>query len=110
MLAFGQSAILPGLLLIAVVFPATLWTVISSIKRKRNALMVVCAIIATVFGGWTMAASLIFIVQDEWPPDQNILYGLCWSAFFLFAGLISIIKMRREKQTADISAKQTGKR
>ncbi|MGA2751796.1 MAG: hypothetical protein ABSG59_23770 [Verrucomicrobiota bacterium] len=104
MLALGETAILPGLLLIVVLFPATIWTLTSSLKGKRNVFMRTCAVIAIAFGGWGMAAGLKSIVK-EWPPEDDLLFGLAFCAFFLLAGLASLLKMRNTKRTDEAKTK-----
>lgn len=108
MLALGETLILPGLLVIMLLFPATIWTLTCSIKGKRNVFMAVCAVTATVFGGWGTASGLKSIVE-EWPPEGDLLFGLLFCAFFFMAGIVSLIKMRRSKRTAEASSKGTAK-
>jgi hypothetical protein len=52
MFALGETAILPGLFIILVLFPAALWTLASSLKGKRNFFIFICAVASIVFGVW----------------------------------------------------------
>ncbi len=82
MFALGETAILPGLLLILVLFPVTIWTLVSSIKGKRNVFMAVCAMTSAVLGGWGLATGSLSLL-NEWPPEQDLLFGLFVCGCFL---------------------------
>jgi len=104
MFALGETAILPGLVLIVVLFPATIWTLTASVKGKRNAVMAICALIATLFGGWGTASGLKSLVV-EWPPEGDLIFGLIFCAFFFFAGVFSLVKMWKAKRRDQASEK-----
>jgi hypothetical protein len=107
-LALGETGIWPWLLIVLFLFPATIWTVISSIKGKRNGLMIGIAIIAAGFGGYG-AVALAFSLRHEWPPEVDFLYALAWWLFFLATGSVSLIKMLRSKRRDEVSAKGKAK-
>ena len=104
MFALGETKVLPGLLLILVLFPATLWTLGASFKGKRNYFMTVCAMMSAVFGGWGLAAGLLSLVK-EGPPEQDLLFGLFFCGFFFAAGIFSLMKMWRGRQKQEASEK-----
>jgi hypothetical protein len=107
-LALGETGIWPWLLIVLFFFPATIWTLIESIKGKRNGLLIGIAILATAFGGYG-AVALAFSLRQEWPPGSDFLYSLAWWLFFLATGTVSLIKMWRSKRTDDVSAKGAAK-
>jgi hypothetical protein len=107
-LALGETGFWPWLLIVLFLLPATIWTVISSIKGKRNGLMIGIAIIAAAFGGYG-AVALAFSLRQEWPPEGDFLYALAWWLFFLATGSVSLIKMLRTKRRDEVSAKGKAK-
>jgi hypothetical protein len=98
MLALGETAILPGLLIVLVLFPATVLTFVASLLGKRNIAMVACSVASTIFGAWGIVDGLNTVMQDwkvpdSWPPSGNFVLSFLFCAFLLLAGGVSLFKM-----------------
>ena len=92
MLAHGEAAILPALLLIVVLYPISIWILVRSLKGGRSRLMVVCATVIALCSGLASAA----VLKDfEWPPDQGFYFALLFWAFPLFCGIAALARMKR---------------
>ena len=96
MLALGESAILPALLLVLVLYPVTIWTLAASLKGVRSAFVASCGAVIAAAGALGCAA----VLKDfEWPPDQGLCISFAFWAFPLFAGIVAlIIRIKRPKQ------------
>jgi hypothetical protein len=98
MLADAENAILPGLLLIVVLYPVSIWTLIRGARRRLNALTISCAAVIAVVGG----AGLVAVMKDfEWPPDQGLVISVLFWAFPLFAGIVALSRVKHGQPKKD---------
>jgi phosphatidylglycerophosphate synthase len=103
-LALGETGILQGILVLFVLFPATVWTLARSFTGRRNVFMVICAITASVFGIWGIkdcvkVMALDWHVPEDWPPSGVDIFVILFSLFLLLAGVVSVLKMWKVKRT-----------
>ena len=96
MLGHGESAILPALLLVLVLYPLSVWTLVASLRGARGKFLAACGAVIAATG----ALGCVAVLKDfEWPPDQGLCISFVFWAFPLFAGIVAlIIRIRRPKQ------------
>lgn len=109
-LALGETAILPALLMFLLLLPATILTLVNSVSGKRSVFMVICAVTAAIFGIWGVVGGLKLIaidwhIPDDWPPSGDFIFSFLLCAFFLVAGLVALVKMWKTKRTDEAKAK-----
>jgi hypothetical protein len=107
MLALGESVLLPALLMLYVLYPASIWTLAQSLKGKYNALMIFFAILSILIGG---IGSIQLLADTRWyfqlEGIEHLLVGVLPSAFLVFAGVVSLLKMRRSRQADKFAARE----
>lgn len=94
MLAHAETAILPALLLLLILYPASIWILFRGVARKHNAFTIWCALFITIGG----AAGAIAVMTDfEWPPDKALLVSLGFWLFPLSSGLLALLMVKRAR-------------
>lgn len=98
MLATGESAVLPALLflvlLFLVLYPVSIWVLLNIRNGKRSGLITACAIVIATVGG---VGALLTLKGSQWPPEWGDIVGFLLWLFPPFCGLLVIARVRNRK-------------
>ncbi len=102
MLALGETAILPGLLLIVFLASATFWVLDDTLRKKRSLVTMPLSIALVVVA----SIEAVGIIKDwvrDWPAARESALG-DWLFNFVFcvvpllAGLFALVKLWKDKR------------
>ena len=101
MLADGESAILPGLLLFLGLYSATIWMLLSYWNGNRSRVLISCAAIVAVSGGLASLAILkdFFVDGFQWPPDSGYVSSLLFFGTPFLSGVAVLVRAKRSQNT-----------
>ncbi len=74
--------------------------------------MLVCSVMAGVFGTWGIAGVIKEItvnwhVPDDWPPSGDFIFSFLFYTSFFVAGAFSLIKMRSNRRRDESASRRT---
>jgi hypothetical protein len=101
MLAHGEQIIGPALLLLVLtflLFAAAFKTLAASLKGKRSPLMLACAAMFILVGGWGIGFGLKSAFED-WPPDGTVFFDLILWGLLFVPGVTALAVMWRGKRS-----------
>src|SRR5262249_6438335 len=83
MLALGETTIFPGLLLLLVLYPMSIWTLVVSWRGQSGRVAQLFAITVIIFGALALAG----VLKDfEWPLDESFAFTILFWAFPVACG------------------------
>ena len=98
MLAHAENAVLPALLLLVVLFlvlyPVSIWLLLSSRNGRHRRLTISCATVIAIVGG---AGALGTMRSFQWPPEWGDIIGFLLWLFPVLCGLVAVVRAMRGK-------------
>ena len=92
MLADAENLILPALLVIFVLYPASFWILVRSFGAKNNFLTKCCAVVILLISGTGLALlAMDFVLEPQW----NVLSGVLFWGIPFFAATVTLIRLKR---------------
>jgi hypothetical protein len=95
-LAHGETAILPGLILIALVISVSAWTVFISFRWPMGRLLMACAVGLTLVGA---TALVILLIGASWPLESAEIFSLLFWSIPVICGIASLVKGTRIRKS-----------
>lgn len=97
MLALGETAILPGLIVVLALASVAIWVVSSGFRGRSGPVVVGVSFTLALVGVVGIVACARDIVR-AWPPDRASWYAVIFWALPLAVGVVSLITARRRKR------------